>query len=341
MAENKKNGCISWIIIFVIFGILGNAIDKCSDSSSDTEGLTKLEKKEYNIALEAYNKIMDYCLDNYTEKRNGSQTGYVFGYSKFKYNFSEQTIDVTSSALQYIATEKGHLSKFSVKESCGFNNSENYYPVSIQGWWQPEGCGGGKLNIALSKDNILNVYIFREDNSKHWVEYTLTSPKYILDVFNDARQKVAKLKKTDFTPIKFITNNSQKNINKNNDVFSFLSTVYPNNKEAGDGNPNRADYVTERFKEYSEKECDYDPIYCTQDCYAANVTPEPQFSVFTSFPDAYQIKWKRYEQEEEVSNIVIVVKTNGKYLIDNVLNIIDNKPVLLFDYTKPAQPFWE
>lgn len=186
MAENGKSGCLSWIIILFVIGLIGNGIDKCASSSSNDEGMTREEKKEHKIAWNAYEQIMSYCFDNATSKDYGSQTGYVSGSARFNYDFSAKTIKVTYSALQYQTTEIGNLSKFTVESSCGLKNADNYYPVSIQGRWQPEGSGGGDLIIALSKDNTLHVFIFGDGDWKHWAEYSLPSSSQVLNLLNDA-----------------------------------------------------------------------------------------------------------------------------------------------------------
>ena len=191
MAENNKRGCLTWIIILIILSLIGSAVEKCSGSSSNDGGMSRKDKKEHKIAWEAYDKIMHYCFDNAIERDYGSRTGYVYGDARFKYDFSEKTIDVTYTAMQYQATEEGHLSRFSIEDSCGLDNEEKYYPFSIQGYWKPEGTGGGNLIIALSKDNELYVYIFG-DSWKHWAKYTLESGDQILKYFNEALQAKAK-----------------------------------------------------------------------------------------------------------------------------------------------------
>ncbi len=200
MAENNKGGCLTWIIILAILGLIGSGIEKCSSSSSGDGGMTRKEKKEHKIAWNAYDKIMHYCFDNSIKKDSGSQTGYIGGDARFKYGFSDQTISVTYTAMQYQATETGHLSGFSIEESCGLTNEEKYYPVSIQGRWQPYGSGGGNLVVALSRDNVLSVFIFGEGWT-HWAEYTLKAGDKIISYFNDALQAKARLYKTEVKPI--------------------------------------------------------------------------------------------------------------------------------------------
>ena len=195
MAENNKLGCLSWLGILIILGLIGEGVEKCSTTSSDMGRMSRQERKEHKIAFAAYEKIMQYCFDNCSEENFGSSTGYVSGDARFKYDFSDRTITVTYTALQYQASEIGHLSKFTIAESCGLKNSADYYPVSIQGRWQPEGSGGGDLIVTLSRKNVLKVFIFGDGDWKHWAEYQLPTSEDVWTIFNEARQKVAELKK--------------------------------------------------------------------------------------------------------------------------------------------------
>ena len=40
MSENVKKGCMSWIVILFVIGLIGSGIEKCS---------TRSERKEYGI----------------------------------------------------------------------------------------------------------------------------------------------------------------------------------------------------------------------------------------------------------------------------------------------------
>ena len=207
MEDNSKVGCFSWIVILAVIGIIGISIDKCSDSSTDDSDLTRKEKKEHKIALDAYNQIVDYCLSNSTSQNHGSMTGRVHGDSRFSYGVN--SISVTYTAMQYQETERGNLSKFTIQESCKLKHDEKtFYPISIQGRWQPEDTGGGDIIIALTKDNYLYFYIFGTEWN-YWAEYSLNSPEFILEVFNKALQQKAKLYNTDYSPI--LSTNSQYN----------------------------------------------------------------------------------------------------------------------------------
>lgn len=121
-------------------------------------------------------------------------------------------------------------------------------------------------------------------------------------------------------------------------IKDFLQTVFPNIIEDDFTTVSWQPYATERFKEHCV-ECDYDPVYKTQDCYSAGILPNPVYSKFSSYPNAYRVSWQRYERKENVSVIVVLKNENGKILIDNIYT--GSSHPLLFDYSKPAVPFWE
>lgn len=109
--------------------------------------------------------------------------------------------------------------------------------------------------------------------------------------------------------------------------------MYPNNTN---GEIEWSKYATERFCQYASDECDYDVVYQTQDAYSADILPNPHFSKYESYPNAYRVTWHRYEHKEQVSVILVFKEENGRMLIDNVLE----KGKLLFDYSKPSVPFY-
>lgn len=121
-------------------------------------------------------------------------------------------------------------------------------------------------------------------------------------------------------------------------VLSFLQVVYPNVKDEM-GSILKSE-MTERFSKYLI-ECDYDPIYLTQDTYSADISPNPRFKKYKSYPNAYIVEWQRYRHHENVRNIVVIVKENGKYLVDNIIEEKDGIPSLLFDYSKPPVPVYQ
>lgn len=124
-------------------------------------------------------------------------------------------------------------------------------------------------------------------------------------------------------------NTSKKDSLQNDDeAIEFLQKVYPNSI---DGSFTGDKLCTDRFAEYSRIECEYDPIYQTQDCYSAAVLPNPTFSKYSKVENAYTVQWQRYEHKEKVTVIVVLKKEEGRWLIDNIVQ----GDRLLFDYSKP------
>lgn len=114
-------------------------------------------------------------------------------------------------------------------------------------------------------------------------------------------------------------------------ILQFLETVYPNTLDESQAHPR----VTDRFREYASAECDYDAIYATQDCYCADILPEPSFEACCSAVDhAYKVVWHRYAEAERVVVIVVLVEEDGDWMIDNIVED-EETGRLLFDYSKP------
>lgn len=195
---------MSWIVILFVIGLIGSGINKCSTSS---------ESKENDIVMTAYDSIMNYTLTHYKEKSGGSRSGYVYGvYTNFTYDFENPNPSVSVNYGMmvmyngYDETEIGTLSSFSMSESCGLNKPENYYPISISCRWQPTDSGGGKMTISLSNDNKIKINIFGDGNWQYWMNYELESSDHIIELFNNAREKLAKLEKKEYIPLVPIEN---------------------------------------------------------------------------------------------------------------------------------------
>lgn len=130
--------------------------------------------------------------------------------------------------------------------------------------------------------------------------------------------------------------NNEKDIDK--DVLNLLQTIYPNSLEEP---PAWGDFATARFCEYVGEEFDYDPIYQTQDAYSYGVLPEPKFTKLSAPENAYLVEWKvKYGDEVTMHSVILVlVKENGEWKIDNLCN--EGTTELEFDYSKPPVPFYE
>lgn len=129
--------------------------------------------------------------------------------------------------------------------------------------------------------------------------------------------------------------NNDNNIDK--DVLMFLETIYPNSLDA---DPSWGAYATERFIEYAGEECDYDPIYQTQDAYSYGVLPEPKFTKLPVPDNAYHVEWKvKYGEDITIHGVILVlVKEDGEWKIDNIIE--EGSTELLFDYSIPPMPWY-
>lgn len=196
---SKSFGSWPWIVLFAAICFLGFSVETCSDSRAEMQREKKLEEN----AIEAFRQVMDYTLNNHTEVRYGSHTGMIPGDARFSFFLDKNKISVTYTAMQYQVTEMGELSGLRLERNCGLTDEEEFYAVSIQGRWKPEGTGEGHLVIALSKDNVLNVIILG-DNWQHWAEYSISSPDPLLEKFNNALIRKSELTKCYYPSVKTV-----------------------------------------------------------------------------------------------------------------------------------------
>ena len=124
----------------------------------------------------------------------------------------------------------------------------------------------------------------------------------------------------------------------NSEVMTLLQTIYPNSMDADMA---WSSLATERFAEYASEECDYDPVYQTQDAYSYGILPDPKFSKVPSVDNAYKVEWQLKYGEDITRNSVVLVlsKENGEWKIDNIWD--EESKALLFDYSKPPVPDYE
>lgn len=122
------------------------------------------------------------------------------------------------------------------------------------------------------------------------------------------------------------------------EAISFLQQVYPN-EICADGTPVSENAITtERFREYAAEECDYDPIYQTQDYYAI-VLPEPSITRYETLDNAYKVEWTASDNWEKSSVILILTKQEDNWLIDNIIEEDEKgNASLLFNYTRKPIP---
>lgn len=122
-------------------------------------------------------------------------------------------------------------------------------------------------------------------------------------------------------------------------AIEFLEQVYPNltdDEMAASNWSFSVPVMTDRCGTYTDLECDFDPIWCTQDGYAF-VKPQPRFSKHAGIANAYDITWQMDEGTEHTNTVILVVE-NGFVLIDNFLN---EDGTLMFDYSKEPVSIWD
>ena len=217
--------------------------------------------------MTAYDSIMNYTLTHYKEKGGGGTNDIVSdlaNYNKYAeyvdltYNFDDEFITIeqhwrplgntveeyinnlyTGNTDKYFTT--GAVSEFRMSESCGLNNPENYYPVSIHCRWIPTE-GGWDLTLSLSKDNIIKVNLFGDNKSHYWMHYKLESSDHIIELFNNAREKLAKLEKKEYIPLVPIENI------KATVLSSFENETYWYNEEQKIVDKNQYRYIVKEGK---------------------------------------------------------------------------------------------
>ena len=120
------------------------------------------------------------------------------------------------------------------------------------------------------------------------------------------------------------------------DALVFLNTIYPNSIANG---IDWQSYATDRFVRYAAEECDYDPVYQTQDAYSHGDYPHPKFTKVYGKEDMYKVEWMVEYDNEEIKRSVILVltKESWEWKIDNIWE----GDRLLFDYSKPPEPWYD
>lgn len=172
--RNNKSNIWGWIIVIIVISSIFGSIQECSDS--DSERMTRSEKKEHKEALEAYFGLLNIMGAQGEIINEGGVVGLVHcDEAKFSFSKKDPSITVKYSALGSYAEERGELSKMSIVQSCGITQSDNYYPISIQGRWKPVGSGGGVLVISFSRSNEVEVNIFGDGNFQYWSKWKLKS----------------------------------------------------------------------------------------------------------------------------------------------------------------------
>lgn len=343
--KQKKEEFILAIIVlfFIIIAILLITWKKTPDASQNTK------VSDHDIADEIFYKVMPYVIRNadahsaYSNKTIVDEINYVESPKKNKailhYNFESKALNIEDYMI--MIGNSGLI----INGSMGSFGTNFYYkepadPLKLHGKWYRE--IGDSADIFVSFLTETNQVIVEVTNAKmihdgskpyfYFDIYQLNSMDSVVSIINNGIKKLAESNNTEYIPMVY-----DKELAIAPDVRDFLQYVYPNDTS----DYMALDATTTRFREYAAKECDYEPVYKTQDSYACGRMPNPEFRRDTLFQNAYKVTWHRYEEDEIVENTVVLTKINGKYKIDNIIEYDKNgKPWLLFDYSKPPVQYW-
>ncbi len=156
-----------------------------------------VEEKKQDILFTAYDEITTYAVENQISCDGYAQVGHMTGNGSFDFYKSsiKARYAVTFPTITSVerGSETGELSNLEIKNSCGLSGANQYYPISLQGRWQPNGSGGGKLVIAVSKKNEVIAYIFGDGNWAYGVTLSLKSSEEVLRKLVEAKKRINEL----------------------------------------------------------------------------------------------------------------------------------------------------
>lgn len=115
---------------------------------------------------------------------SGHQSGSITGRAVI--SVQPEYISVSYSAMGYNSRADGKLSEFKILRGCGFSNCNNYLPYALSARWEPETEAGGRLNISVTNENIVEVYIFGDGNWKHWKEIDMQDDLTVQNLIKEA-----------------------------------------------------------------------------------------------------------------------------------------------------------
>jgi len=184
--------CFKIISLFAIMMIV-----MATSCTSEEEKMARKDAQKEAIVLDAYQKIIQYALDNNIGKSGSSKTGYVSGSASFTFYksaikvFCRIIIPLTGTWSE--STEIGDLTNVSIEDKCGFSDCSDNYNVSIQGRWNNRSAGSGRLVISITDSNSLEVYIFGDGDWRYSVVYDLSSVTEIIKIINEAKKEIAEI----------------------------------------------------------------------------------------------------------------------------------------------------
>lgn len=365
MAENKS-GCFTWIIILLVLGTILGAVEKCSHKHHKRQELIIPEyacftswsgdpiitfqtfgDNRKDLACLNYEWESGQMAEMYVVIKNGNDlydgTDSFVGYIVVR---KDGTFDIKGSKTangHYVGLDDAKMSyrgkkaatskAKKKKDKANRDDDEGDTLDWLDGIWMATNTPVGDA-IFIIKGNSITEKI---DDVTHKGEFTI-GEDYLQVRYDEGLGVRLDLdrnkKRIGLGEGWWLSREGEKTgkkdpLQNDDEAIEFLKQVYPNSI---DGSFTGDKLCTDRFAEYSKIECEYDPIYQTQDCYSAAVLPNPAFSKYSKVENAYTVQWQRYEHLEKVTVIVVLKKEEGRWLIDNIV-VEDDR--LLFDYTKP------
>lgn len=185
------------------------------------------EEKAEDIIYEGMVKVIQYANWHAVDIDRDYQVGYALGGARFKFDFDKRILILRGSVHttfegylthgdsdKMSAEEVGLLSDFDFKHESTLVNSQNlrFYPFTLLADWQPNGSGGGLLQIGLREDNVIVFYLGGESNWHASLTYHCAKQDDvvgdILEIVNDTKKQLFDLYGTSssFSPIERFSN---------------------------------------------------------------------------------------------------------------------------------------
>lgn len=199
------------------------------------------EKKKQDILFETYDVITSLATEHYADWNGFSRVGHMTGQAAFVFYKSSikvrYAVSFPTIASVERASEEGELSNLTIENACGLSNASQYYPISLQGRWQPQGSGGGKLVITVSKNKEFVACIFGDGDWQHEITLALRSADEILAKLIAAKKKLNELDGKDEPVIaeKYISTPSEKKAT-DDAKGTVIASVNQNQKETRNAN---------------------------------------------------------------------------------------------------------
>jgi len=178
--------------------------------------LSKEEKKSREVKT-AYNEILSIIKGSGKVVERGHLSGNISGNAII--SLETDGLSVAYSALNNSHKAYGELSSFDIDNDCGYENCEDYISYSLTARWNPVNDASGKLNITVSKNNVVEIYIFGDGNWTHWEKREMQNDSTIQNILNKTYHTIYGDIQEERTKTVLIGNKEWMNYNLNVDKF--------------------------------------------------------------------------------------------------------------------------